>query len=369
MQILHICLNAIEFLSLFIAIGAIICRLWIFPSSFFEQNNIRTQWKKILTIGLYGIGITSLCILFIRTMEMSSASTFDTVYFLKPVLLKTHYGHILIIRMMLLILAGFTFFWINHHRQFTNTTAYTLFLIMIGIIFTYSATSHAARAGDFTLDEFVDSLHIFSGLTWGGSIIMMSIIIFPNLIEKFIKNKIMIATLMNRLSIVCTYALCGVLISGIYNAWRLLGSFQSFINTEYGNILLTKLFFVTLLIILGTINHFVLVPHIRIWASDKKNIGYPCVKKIMITISAEAIIICIIIILTAILINGIPPALMMKGVSRVKSFFRTPSSLEYILGAYPEKRLDPLSFARLGGVVVSSAEVNIGPQRKIIRTL
>lgn len=40
-----------------------------------------------------------------------------------------------------------------------------------------SASGHAADSGDFTLVEIVDWLHIFMISTWGGALVLVSLVI------------------------------------------------------------------------------------------------------------------------------------------------------------------------------------------------
>lgn len=65
-----------------------------------------------------------------------------------------------------------------------------------------------------------------------------------------------------RFAIIAEVAVSGVIVTGLFVAWESLGSFSQFFTTVFGRLLLAKIVIVALLLLIGALNEFVMLPRI-----------------------------------------------------------------------------------------------------------
>jgi putative copper export protein len=136
---------------------------------------------------------------------------------------------------------------------------------VVVVAFTRSASGHAADAGDFKLPELMDWLHLIVASFWGGGLIVLSTVVLPIAIKRPDQGRILIANIARRFSTLAGATLAGVLMTGTYNAWFEVRSFQVLWETPYGRTLIAKLLLVLALIILGASNRYISVPLLEQW--------------------------------------------------------------------------------------------------------
>lgn len=198
-------ITVIYFVALFGMIGNFICRFFILPKAAFSIPSILLALRYSFFICLFFISITSLMIFFLRSMEMNHA-VFDNIYLLlSAVLSQTHFGYMMLLRFIdLFLLWVISIRLINSCDRF-NFTFCIAFLLVLFIPFTTSTISHAGDQGNFSLNVFMDYLHIVSGASWAGSIITVALCIFPFYFS---------IDLIHRLSLIAMISVLIVLTSG-----------------------------------------------------------------------------------------------------------------------------------------------------------
>lgn len=119
-----------------------------------------------------------------------------------------------------------------------------------GFIACRAFNGHAASEGDFTLREGVQFLHLCAIATWGGGILVAGWITVPRLASYAGFDSLV--RFGKRLSATVSFALVGVILTGIYNSWKgLNGSLSPLVISGWGRMLLLKLFFVSLALLHG----------------------------------------------------------------------------------------------------------------------
>ena len=131
------------------------------------------------------------------------------------------------------------------------------------IALTRSETGHPADNGDFTLAVWVDWVHLLAGSAWVGSLLGMSLAVFPQLLAQAQKPPLLAAEIFERLSRLAGFALGAVLLTGAYTAWHELGSWESLWDSQYGRILTVKLLLVAGMIALGARNRYGHLPNLQ----------------------------------------------------------------------------------------------------------
>ena len=117
-----------------------------------------------------------------------------------------------------------------------------------------AASSHASEAGDFSIAEISQFLHLLATSVWAGAILVSAFLVAPHW------PGFGISTLWNysrRLSQTVTWALAILVLTGIYTAWRgLHGSVNVLWTHHWGRILLVKISLVALAVLLGSLTRF-----------------------------------------------------------------------------------------------------------------
>jgi len=269
-QYLSIAVTAVDLTALTVCLGALACRLWLLSATGviheIGADILFTRLWQTLGVCIAALTLSSVMLLFVRTAMMSGRPLLDTLSILPLVIVKTHFGKVWMIRFVGLGLAWLGWFW--GWRSLQSWAAWALILVAAALIAVSRSTSgHAADAGDFTMAEIMDWLHIFMVSAWAGALVVVSLVLLPAVLKLATRRRVVIATLAHRLSTMAGVALSGVLLTGVFNAWRELdGSFSALWNTSYGQLLSIKLLLVLAMIGLGAINRYRFVPRLHNWA-------------------------------------------------------------------------------------------------------
>ena len=305
----YIAISAFDIIALAAVIGSVAAGLWIIPEGARECFH-RPLWR--LTGASLGVlTASSLLLLVGRTLEMSRQPLHDLGHWLPLVVHETSFGHIWMVRPMMLIVAWVA--WLMSRRPSHHRAAYGVFLATAVIAFTRSATGHPADQGQWTAPEWVDWVHLIFASIWAGGLFATTVAIFPSLPQAPLAPTIRRA-LVERLSFVAAVALAAILVTGILSAYHYLGGFAPLFHSAYGHILLVKLGLVAIAVALGATNRFVFVPQIRA-ASDKQKAipgatdktGAQALSRLRRSVTIETVFLTAVLIAAAALLHGMPP--------------------------------------------------------------
>jgi copper resistance protein D len=322
--------TAIDLLALVIGLGALGCRLWILPTVQAVSDNaglgamFNSLWQLLL-ICLAGLTMASLGELLGRATEMSGLSFPDVISLLPSIFLHTHYGWVWLLRVLALI--GLWMGWcLGKRRRQSRLLPLVMFAAGAFVAWTRSASGHAADGGDLSFAVCMDWLHIMASALWGGGLITLGAVVLPHVV-KLPERRRLTAALARRFSMLAGVALAGVLLSGLYNAWRQVGSFSATWQTPYGRTLLVKLFLVMPLLALGGLNHYSSVPRLQRWSGrpstrgsrqlsllltrrlafgQHKRRAVQLVRRFIHRVRAEALVVVAVLMCTAVLLHGAP---------------------------------------------------------------
>ena len=136
-------------------------------------------------------------------------------------------------------------------------------LSMLGLgVFLYSRSmvSHAASDGDISVAMLADWLHLMLISLWVGEVLLAGLLILNKPIGMLAHERKDAACYVESLSTSATYALVGIVATGLFSAWHNLGGLSGLSGNTYGTTLLIKLGLVALAIILGGFNRFKVMP-------------------------------------------------------------------------------------------------------------
>jgi putative copper export protein len=229
------------------------------------------------------------------------------------VITSTHYG-----RMWLIRPATLAVLWIGWRlcRRRPDTSAPWIAMLAALAVFGFSrsASGHAADAGDFGVQEFIDWLHLLSMSVWVGGVFAAVLAVFPALRRCTQCGPVPLARFAQRLSRSSAIALGVVVATGIYNTWMRVGTLPALVDTAYGRTLCIKLILVGIVIALGAVNRFV---HVRQAQAAADRAGPSPDQALLIrrfsrTVLTESAFMIAVLIAVGFLLSGMPPGDMMQ---------------------------------------------------------
>jgi putative copper resistance protein D len=125
--------------------------------------------------------------------------------------------------------------------------------------------SRAGHGADGTRwHQAADAAHLLIGAAWPLGLFPLALLLIAVRRSAGLDRWIALLPLIQRFSLLALGAVILLTISGIINAWALVGSFSDLITTAYGQALLVKVSLFGLMILIGAINRFYLRPRLAL---------------------------------------------------------------------------------------------------------
>ncbi|MGH8584486.1 MAG: copper resistance D family protein [Gammaproteobacteria bacterium] len=247
-------------------VGALSWRLWVLPARDEPARPDRCQrgWPRIrvmLFAAIAGLTITTPLLLLMRAGEMGRQTLAGAVPLVPKVLAGSHYGSVWKVRAAALVVLWVWVFW----RGIGKGPAAVMWVAMLAIGWTYSASGHASAWGDFSLAQLIDGMHVASTAIWVGGVLVLATAARPLFLTG--QDRAYALEAAERLSRLAGLALLGVVLTGTYNAVTQIGFVSALWETAYGRLLLLKLAGVLGVAGLGAWNRYRGLRGLRDWAA------------------------------------------------------------------------------------------------------
>ena len=169
----------------------------------------------------------------------------------------------------------------------------TLKLMGIALVFlSFQFLGHTASASPALVARVADAVHALAGAVWTGGIVGLALLSHHGVHEG---RRVAAA----KFSTAAGYSVVGVGLAGLALAWVNLPAVNDLWTTGYGQTLMDKLVFVGMLAVIGGYNHLFVVPGV----SDGDD---NALARLRHTVTAEAVVVVIVLALTALLVNQSP---------------------------------------------------------------
>ncbi len=239
--------------SLASALGGLVLG-FVFPGSDApDLDAARARLRRWITACLVVLLVATCAELVVRTQAMSDASLAASVASVPSVMTGTHLGQILTARLAAVVVALLLSFELG--RVFRAIAL----LATLAIALSLSLTGHAADWGDLTLSVGVDWAHAVAASTWAGGLIALALVAGRGGTTWSRESLAAVASGFSRLA---GLSLLAVVVTGSYNAWVQLGALSRLLTTNYGRVLVVKLLLVAVLVWLGAVNRYRLLPRL-----------------------------------------------------------------------------------------------------------
>jgi putative copper resistance protein D len=272
---IHVILEWVQLICLAFCVGVVVCRLWFFTHSMqtefsYEGNSISGMWNLFC----YTLALLIVCAfagLITRSMEMSGNPISGILPVLPLVLFKTHYGTVWLVRIGVLILLAVAKTVVRYRDS--RPFLVTMLILTLAVSMTSSASGHGADAGDFSLREIADWLHLVAACLWGGGLMVLTFSVLPDLVGRKRGSAPLISQVAERFSAIAGFAVALIAVTALYNFLIDVKSIKAMVETPYGLAVAAKILLFGILINLGAFNHYVSVPLLREWAGGLGEAG------------------------------------------------------------------------------------------------
>jgi putative copper resistance protein D len=133
------------------------------------------------------------------------------------------------------------------------------------------ARGTAGLAGSVHLSS--DVIHLLAAGTWLGSLVPLALLFSQLRADRDLAWAAVAGSAALRFSALGIVSVAALLLTGIVNAWFLLGSIPKLVGTDYGRVLLVKVGLFTAMVGIAAINRFRLTPRLVARSNDETKTG------------------------------------------------------------------------------------------------
>ena len=154
----------------------------------------------------------------------------------------TRFGGIWAVRVLLLLLVAFLQAWAERDAAWTRTSAsVAVGVLAAALVVTPALSGHAAVGPDAAVGAVVGVLHFSAVAVWFGGVVLLGTCVLP-------RADVGLLPALPRFSSAAFTAMVVIVVTGMVQSWRQLGTLQALGQTAYGRLLVAKVAVFLLLI-------------------------------------------------------------------------------------------------------------------------
>jgi copper resistance protein D len=269
-----IAVRAVHFAATAITVGALMFRAIVAePASAAAPEMaivLASQVRPVTWISFVIAVATGLGWLLLETMQITGLSLWEalTQEGLSTVVEVTQFGQVAVIRLVLAVLLAISLagerVW--PVRRLTLALTLVLALAFGGAI---AWTGHAgSTAGDLGVLHLVsDVLHLWTAAAWIGGLVLLVAVLKSGARHQSAAWHKLELNVVSRFSLLGIVAVTTLVLSGVINAWIILGTWQALFATAYGQLLLVKIAVVVAMVAFAGVNRLWLTPKLAATAA------------------------------------------------------------------------------------------------------
>ncbi|HLT11376.1 MAG TPA: copper resistance protein CopC [Micromonosporaceae bacterium] len=210
--------------------------------------------RRLLTVGFAASLAGAVAVLLLQGPYAAGRSLVDIF---DPGLLSatvdTGYGAFVLVRLGLVLIAGGLALAASADRMPVQVRDALALGLGLALPATWAGTGHAATGG--VVDAVAETAHVVAMMAWFGGLAMLAICLLPRSAAAL--DAAQVGPALRRFSTLATGAVAVLVATGIYVAWRRVGSLDGLIGTVYGRLLAVKLAAIGVLLWLGGLSRSV----------------------------------------------------------------------------------------------------------------
>ena len=226
----------------------------------------RTQTLRVAWINLAVAVISGLTWVLLLTMSLSGESLGEAVMSgaLRDVLNLTQFGWVSQIRLVLAIVLAIC---LTFERS--ALWRWLALAAAVGLVASIAWTGHAASTPHELgyVHLAADTLHVLAASAWIGGLVSLVLLLAAISRLPPLPGAVLAQDAARRFSTLGMLSAATLVLSGIVNAWILVGSFRALLVTEYGKILILKLVIFAFMLAFAAVNRLWLTPRLALPAA------------------------------------------------------------------------------------------------------
>lgn len=286
-------------LGVALAVGCGLSAVWLrsaaSPWAVVSGQRLRRLARQSLALAL----LADVAMLWLQAAMMAELPLLQAGPAVVTVLTASHYGAVWLGGALALACAAGATIW---RRPQATLAALALFLL------SRSMLSHAAGDGDLGLRVGADWLHLVLISVWVGEVFVAGLFTLRAATGATPAQRGEQARYVEALSHCATVALAGIVISGLYNAWHGLGSWDNATGNPYATILLLKLLLVGCAALLGGVNRLFVMPSLLRALRGDASGDDPAARRFVLVLQVEAAVLALVLVAAAVLSATSPPS-------------------------------------------------------------
>lgn len=285
-------------------IGVLTSRFWLMNQTTAWQRHVVARLPPAMLAGLLACATGLFLSLWSESAMMGDVAWLDAWPVFIQMMTTTHYGHAGAAAMALLVVAMLA------HWFLRRAGAGMAYLGMMTALFMLVAAArvtigHAYEHGPFSIAAAAEWLHLLCMALWAGIVFVAGWLVLPPMLAMEAAPGRERAAYLSSMSNWAAAAVAGIIATGAYNAYRVLGSPRDLLAESYGQVLLIKLLLVLIAIALGGFNKFFGLPAcLAMQPSPAASRGLGMV---MAVLRLESLVLVFILLAAAMLTNSAPP--------------------------------------------------------------
>lgn len=292
-------------ISLAWTVGVLASRFWLMKQTAGWQKAVVGQLSPAMLAGLVACTISILLALWIESASMGDVPWLEAWPVFLQMMTTTHYGHAGVAAVALLVIAM-----VVHWRlrgpgaglRYVGSLTVLLLLVAAARV----TIGHAYEHGPLSVAVLVEWLHLLLMSIWVGVVFVAAWVVLPRVLAGELVATRERATYVTSMSNWAAAALAGILATGAYNAYRVLGSPRQLIEADYGQVLLFKICLVLIAIALGGFNKFIGLPLALSFGESAAKAGRG-LRTVIAVLRIESIALLLVLIAAAVLTSSAPP--------------------------------------------------------------
>lgn len=285
--------------------GVLASRFWLTSGTAAWQGPALARLSSAMSVGLAACAAGLVLSLWTEAALMGELAWLDAWPAFLQMLRTTHYGHAGAAALVLLVVAMIV------HRRLRPAgpgaryvASITLLLLMVAAA--RVSIGHAYEHGVFSAAVWVEWLHLVLMSLWSGVVFVAGWLVLPRVLAGPPVPASELGAYLTSMSNWASGALFGILATGAYNAWRVLGSPRDLVQTDYGLVLAFKVSLVVVAIALGAFNKFFGLPA-ALTSTVAAASSHRALRTIVTALRIESLVLLLVIVAAAVLSGSAPP--------------------------------------------------------------
>ena len=287
-------------------VGAWASMLWLRRAASPWATRSRRRSLTALKAALAFTAVSDALLLWLQAAYMAEVPLADAAALLPKMLEQTYVGHCWAGGVLGLILVlGAT------SEPSARRGIIRLAVAAIGVsafVYSRAAVSHAGDFGLASMQVLVESAHLWAISAWIGIVGIAAFVVLADSTETAATEKTDVAGWVRALSAFATGALIVVVGTGLFNAWRSVGSPVNLAGNAYGNTLLVKVGVVAIAVALGSFNRFRVMPPLMAALRVPLGLPAPFRERFVRVLRIEAVVLFAVIVAAAVLSSSPLPS-------------------------------------------------------------